>query len=266
MSILLDALRKSERSQKPIVTPDIHSSAPSDPASNPLNIWLLAILLVMALVTSGWIVWRQYQPETDAYQPPVSLPSEGVRTQTDDTDSPGGLTGNENASVEPAAATVPDINSLSRPRTPVETYQSSTGDSGSTDAISAASSGSGSAEQTQAKKWSSNTDDSYSDPTPVKQQNAPASNAKARAPESILSPPQIPAPIGFWELPDSVRDQVPEIKFSVLVYARDPSDRFVLINGERLSEGDTYMPGLIVEEIRRDGVIFSYRLYRFLIE
>ncbi|MCK5307443.1 MAG: general secretion pathway protein GspB, partial [Zetaproteobacteria bacterium] len=59
---------------------------------------------------------------------------------------------------------------------------------------------------------------------------------------------------------------VPEIKFSVLVYAKNPADRFVLINGQRLVEGDSPQPGLIVKEIRRDGVIFSYRLYQFLVE
>jgi general secretion pathway protein B len=59
---------------------------------------------------------------------------------------------------------------------------------------------------------------------------------------------------------------VPEIKFSVLVYAKDPADRFVLINGERMEEGDSPMSGLVVEEIRREGVLFSYRLYRFLVE
>ena len=75
-----------------------------------------------------------------------------------------------------------------------------------------------------------------------------------------------PTPITYWELPDSIRANVPEIKFSVLVYAKQEEDRFVLINGQRLAEGDAVQPGLLVHEIRRDGVIFSYRLYQFLVE
>jgi len=67
-------------------------------------------------------------------------------------------------------------------------------------------------------------------------------------------------------LPDAIRADVPEITFSVLVYAADPADRFVLINGQRLGEGDSLKPGLVVKEIRRDGVVFSYRLYQFLVE
>ena len=78
--------------------------------------------------------------------------------------------------------------------------------------------------------------------------------------------PGDPAPISYWELPDAVRADVPEIKFSVLVYATDPADRFVLINGQRLGQGDSIQPGLEVREIRRDGVVFSYRLYQFLVE
>jgi general secretion pathway protein B len=78
--------------------------------------------------------------------------------------------------------------------------------------------------------------------------------------------PGEPAPISYWELPDSVRSDIPVIKFSVLVYATDPADRFVLINGQRLGEGDSAQSGLVVKEIRRDGVVFSYRLYQFLVE
>ena len=74
------------------------------------------------------------------------------------------------------------------------------------------------------------------------------------------------SPIGYWELPDAVRAEVPEIKFSVLVYASKPADRFVLINGQRFAEGDAVQSGLEIKEIRREGVVFSYRLYQFLIK
>ncbi len=76
----------------------------------------------------------------------------------------------------------------------------------------------------------------------------------------------IPQAISYWELPDAIRAEVPEIKFSVLVYNNDPAQRFVLVDGQRLGEGDDAQPGLVVEEIRRDGVIFSYRLYKFLVK
>ena len=48
-------------------------------------------------------------------------------------------------------------------------------------------------------------------------------------------------------------------------YDENPDGRFVLINGRRLGEGDELQAGLVVGEIRRDGVVFTYRLYRFFV-
>ena len=87
-----------------------------------------------------------------------------------------------------------------------------------------------------------------------------------RGQESAPAPPPEPQMLGYWDLPDNVRASIPEFTFTVLVYDKKPENRFVLINGERYVEGDTQQPGLVVEEIRRDGVVYSYRLYRFLVE
>lgn len=73
------------------------------------------------------------------------------------------------------------------------------------------------------------------------------------------------SPISYWSLPQSVRNALPEFRITVLVYAEQPADRFVLMNGERYREQDAPESGLILEEIRREGVIFTYRNYRFLV-
>ena len=69
-----------------------------------------------------------------------------------------------------------------------------------------------------------------------------------------------------WELPQGIRDSLPELHITVLVYAEDPQDRFVLVCGQRLVEKDSYQDGVILEEIRREGAVFLYRNYRFLVE
>jgi len=56
---------------------------------------------------------------------------------------------------------------------------------------------------------------------------------------------------------------MPEMRITVLVYAENPQDRFLLINGKRLREKDEVSDGLVVEEIQRDRAIFTFRDYRF---
>jgi len=44
---------------------------------------------------------------------------------------------------------------------------------------------------------------------------------------------------------------------TVHVYSEDPAKRFVIIKSLRLREGDRTDDGLVVEEIRPDGVVLS---------
>ena len=258
MSILLEALRKSEKNQHLREAPTIHSDASSGPVSEPLRTAPLAILLIVALFVCGWFVWRQYQPPEGSYQPPVSLGAD----RTVAVSKPLAV----DKQVEPVTPSLPDANTSSgQRRTPVESYQppqssvspTTSGESGPTTSDAA---------DTAAK---------LPDPARPEQKTTvglpepgskPAATNKTAKAESKSYHPGEPAPIGYWELPDSIRAEVPEIKFSVLVYAADPADRFVLINGQRLGEGDSAQPGLEVKEIRREGVVFSYRLYQFLVE
>jgi len=67
-------------------------------------------------------------------------------------------------------------------------------------------------------------------------------------------------------LRQGLRNELPEFKITVLVYAEAPEDRFLLMNGERLREQDELAGGVTLEEIRRDGAIFTYQSYRFLVK
>jgi general secretion pathway protein B len=59
---------------------------------------------------------------------------------------------------------------------------------------------------------------------------------------------------------------MPELKINVLVYAEKPEDRFLLINGQRLVEKEELTDGIVLDEIRRDGAVFRYKKYRFLVK
>ena len=67
----------------------------------------------------------------------------------------------------------------------------------------------------------------------------------------------------MWELPLATRSKLPEIKLSMHVFAADPSQRFAIINGERRAEGDD-IEGMKLIEIRTDGVVFEFDDVRFM--
>jgi general secretion pathway protein B len=247
MSILLEALRKSEKSQQPREAPSIQSGDQSGPASEPLRTVPLVLLLVVALFFTGWFVWRQYQPPAGSYQPPVTLAAKNVRSDR----TPVAV---DKVKTPQKPLDQPADNSEGKPRTPVESYEPPVSD--------VVQSTPGSARPSNASRPSNRPGGFGLKPN--------ASRAVATKKPVVKAKqeyrPQKPEPISYWELPDAIRSDVPEIKFSVLVYAADPAERFVLVNGQRLGEGDETQPGLVVEEIRLDGVVFSYRLYQFLVE
>ena len=260
MSILLEALRKSEKNQQVHEAPTIHSDDQAGTASESLPSGPLALMLVVALFLSGWFVWRQYQPPAGSYQPPVTLDANRTQAvpepvkndkQDDQTAPPGPISNN----------------SAGQSRTPVESYQPPESSAAETTNV--------------VQNPTEGEAGELVEDTPVNRPARPGQMAGANLPaptsESAVSNeptetkpekyhPGEPAPLSYWDLPDAVRAEVPVIKFSVLVYAANPADRFVLINGQRLSEGDSAQPGLVVEEIQREGVLFSYRLYRFLVK
>ena len=252
MSILLEALRKSEKNQHQPEAPSIHSNDPGDTVSESLQTGPLALLLVVALFASGWFVWRQYQLPVGSYQPPVILSADQISTQTPPVEAIDRTTdGVTDVASEPNPSSSVTDNNTRPPRTPVETFKPPL--------------------ESEPKNTDKSPTDSNRPDTGAKtglgqsgSKKEPIDKSGGREQEKYQ--PQRPAPISYWELPDAVRADVAEIKFSVLVYATDPADRFVLINGQRLGEGDSTQPGLVVKEIRLDGVVFSYRLYQFLIE
>lgn len=70
--------------------------------------------------------------------------------------------------------------------------------------------------------------------------------------------------ISMSELPLSVRKELPAMTISVHAYSGNPAARMVSIDNRMLREGDSLVPGLKLEQITPDGMIFVYKEYRFL--
>ena len=82
MSILLEALRKTEKNKQARDIPTIHEGGLPEPVSEPMKTVPLVLLLVATLLVTGWFTWEQYRPPVGSYQPPVTLAPEEVSVAT----------------------------------------------------------------------------------------------------------------------------------------------------------------------------------------
>jgi general secretion pathway protein B len=69
--------------------------------------------------------------------------------------------------------------------------------------------------------------------------------------------------ISMAELPLSLQQELPPMTISVHAYSGNPGDRLVGINNRMLREGDYVVPGLKLEQITPDGMVFGYKGYSF---
>lgn len=65
------------------------------------------------------------------------------------------------------------------------------------------------------------------------------------------------------ELPAAIRHEIPAMSIPVHTYSDTPTERIVGINDRLLREGEYLAPGLKLELIAPDGVVFSYKRYLF---
>lgn len=100
-------------------------------------------------------------------------------------------------------------------------------------------------------------------PTPVLTVPAPRRKQSVTASPDGASDAPSRKPVASSELPSSIRKTLPVMAVAVHAYSATPGDRLVSINGRMLREGDTLAPDLKLEQITSDGMIFTYRGYRF---
>lgn len=263
MSYLLDALRKSEDLKKRGAAPTIHSADHHVQAKSVSHwIGLAALVLLPLLVLLAWYRWSGQGLAENAQ-------SDGRGTAT--VESPAGSPslpepaqprqGTAGQDTAPVSNTAPVI--LDMRRTPVEQLENGSqkmarGQQADRESESVTQSG-GSIDATDrpASINAANREEQASG------DGAGQQNPATTQPEEYRA--LLPGLVQVWELPESVRSDLVDMKISVLVYAEHPEDRFILMNGKRWVEGDEPQPGLVLREIRREGVVFTYRLYRFLV-
>lgn len=209
MSIILDALRKSEDSRLRQDHPAIFVVGRS-PARRALPTWvlLLGILLVINLLLVAYVIWRQ----APAVAPITASPSSNAAAD-------GSRSG-----IAPAFPTKPESTATSTSHARVSADTESTTASDRT-------SGSGEAMATT---------------------NSLPSLA-----------PKIAAPTRDDLLARGTN--LPAAELNMHVYDANVQARFILLNGQRLREGETSSEGLMVERITPDGVILRFGTSSFAV-
>jgi general secretion pathway protein B len=69
--------------------------------------------------------------------------------------------------------------------------------------------------------------------------------------------------IAMSELPVSTQQEIPRMSVALHAYSSNPSGRLVVINDRLLHEGAQVGPSLRLEEITPDGMIFTFKEFRF---
>lgn len=239
MSFILDALRKSETARRRSEAPDLFATMPGTIAPMPARTqWpLLAIsgIGVLSLIAALWL-FAQRSPSQPAPLP-ASLPASDATT---------------GATMPQAAPTATETQTpVSIPPTPEPPQQASA------------------AEAPAAPMTES--------PAPVA---PPATPTVMREPPALPPEPDIapPAPqiqpampatgdqiVSLADLDPEARKQLPPLKLSMHLWNEAPSQRFVILDGQRLKEGDV-LGEIVVERISRDGAVLVWRGSRLKIE
>ena len=291
MSFILDALKKSDAERQLGHTPTLGGQNPAGATDlanelGPLT-WVLSSVLAAALLVIGW-VWFQV-PEVPQTADPIAQPAaEQIRPEQPPVTEAG-----DSAPAEApqqvmdtgAASQAPEEQAGSEPLAAVRDYRPRRPDESSAGtAVPGRDEPAESAdeppahldddEQANGSVGESSAIDAQQAASQIQSAPAQAENSsqqqRQRGPQQTRpndqadpADPVRPEPIFRYELPANIREQLPAFNIAVQVYDEDPAARFAIINGKRLLEGDALQAGLVLKEVRRSDLVFTYRRYEF---
>lgn len=263
MSYILDALRKSEQQRQVGALPRLLAVQPAFETEPPpafLRYGLIAAGLLGAGVALGWLhPWQQAKPLSAA----APLPEEGLDLRPPPSAVPvlpeirGNAARKEPAPeprkvIEPVRGpeAAPRENAYSLVRTPDHRKEPPLA---SPPVVTPRQGVAGSPREATALPVPKQA------AAPAQAQPANPAPADARQASDVIPQEVIP----MAELPAAMQQEIPAMSIPVHTYSSTPTERIVGINDRLLQEGDYVAPGLKVEEIAPDGVVFSYKSYRF---
>lgn len=231
MSLILEALRKSEAERQRGRAPDLHTALSTPRVTRARHRgWIAAgAVAIVGVAVVGWLM----------REPILPGPTLPTPTPTPAAVSP------PTAHAPPAAVAAPIQPPQATPRTaqPDAARRESPSD-----------------DHAQPVTPDTNTG------SPARVATAPpiAEAEPSMDPAPAPMPPDTEALRRLGDLDSSTRAQLPPLKVSMHVWNDAPHQRFALIDGQRLGEG-AQIGEAVVERIDRDGVVLSWRGERLLL-
>ena len=208
MSLILEALRKSEAERRRGLAPDVAMELPPVPAARtraiPAWTWPALAVAVFAVAAAGWWMLRGDR----ASEPSADVVPAADTSEADAVPAPPVVVRRQAPAAPPPAipiASTPTPLPAGAPMPPAS--------------------------------------DPPAAPLPVATTPAPPRPAPAPAPASMAA-----------GVPDLDATGLPPVKLTMHMWDESPARRFVILDGQRMAEGDR-SGGLSVVEIRRDGVV-----------
>ena len=243
MSMILEALRKSEAERQRGRAPGLFVEQRPARATDrrlPAWAWGLGTLLVLVLLAWGWREWQRAAPAVTSV-PAADAVVEARPAQVAERmgEAPGAPV------LITLAPEAPPVR-VAKPAAPALPAVSDPAPSGPAEVAAAPAA-------IQAPAGA---------PLPPGRAAAPAPMQDAAAPPAVDTPDWLP---GLGTLAADERAALPPLKLSMHVFSDDASQRFVILDGQRLGQGASPAAGVVLEEIRRDGLVLSVNGQRLLL-
>jgi len=230
MSLILEALRKSEAERRRGQSPDLYAELPpvARMPRQPVPIWLWLVIGVAIFAIVLWVLYSVRQPA------PIAIATTASDVAGGDI-APAAAANADTPRVNPPAAYKPPVRTVEPARHPAP------------DVAVAAS--------------------PVVAPSPPAPVAVPDTAAVAPPPAAAYEPLPAPPPpasvannddlLQLSDLSAEERKQLPPLKLSMHMWNDAPAQRFVIIDGHRLTEGDR-IGEAVLEAIRTDGVVLDW--------